>query len=105
MVVTYTNLKKSRTVVGFHFVVVQEYYIDEADIPEHVRRHAEEGRKRIAAEQQKRGIRSIPEHKEEELPLPEPHHHRPLTQMEKEAYAKQTEDAEQLNLFSFLENQ
>ena len=56
VVVTYTNLKKSRTVVGFHFVAVQEYYINEADIPEHVRRHAEEGKRRIAAEQQKRGI-------------------------------------------------
>ena len=104
VVVTYTNLKKSRTVIGFHFVAVQEYYIDESDIPESVRRHAAEGRKRIAAEQQKRGIRSVPP-EPEELPMPEPRHHRPLTQMEKEQYNRQTKDAEQLNLFSFLENQ
>ena len=91
--------------MGFDFIAIQENYIDSAEIPESVRRHAEEGRKRIAAEQQKRGIRSVPEHKEEELPMPEPHHHRPLTQMEKEAYSKQTADAEQLDIFSFLSKQ
>ena len=106
VLVTYVNVKKGRTVTGFRFTVKSLYYIDSAKIPESVRRHVEEGKKRIVAEQQKRGIRSVPEHKEEELPMPESQHHsRPLTQMEKEAYAKQTEDAEQLNLFSFLENQ
>lgn len=64
-----------------------------------------EGKRRIAAEQQKRGILSIPEHMEEELPLPEPHHGRPLTQMEREQYQKQTEQAEQLDIFSFLSKQ
>lgn len=106
VLVTYANVKKGRTVTGFRFTVKSLYYIDSAKIPESVRRHAEEGRKRIAAEQQKRGIRSVPEHKEEELPFPDPQHHsRPLTQMEKEAYAKQTSDAEQLDIFSFLSRQ
>jgi plasmid replication initiation protein len=104
VVVTYTNIKDSRTIVGFHFVAIQEHHIDEADIPEHVKRHAEAGKRRIAAEQQKRGIKVVPE--PEELPLPEPQpHSRPLTQMEKEAYAKQTSDAEQLDIFSFLSRQ
>lgn len=106
IVITYENVKKGRTVVGFDFTAIQENYIDSAEIPESVRRHAEEGKKRIAAEQQKRGVRSIPEHMEEELPMPEAQHHsRPLTQMEREQYNRQTEDAEQLSLFSFLENQ
>lgn len=105
VVVTYTNIKDSRTIVGFHFSAVQEHHIDEAEIPEHVKRHAEAGKRRIAAEQQKRGIRSV-NTEPEELPLPEPQHHsRPLTQMEKEQYQKQTKDAEQLTLFSFLEKQ
>ena len=103
VLVTYANVKRGRTVTGFHFIVKSLYYIDSAEIPESVRRHAEEGKKRIAAEQQKRGVRSVPRHEEEEFPMPEPQHHRPLTQMEKEAYAKQTADAEQLSLFSFLE--
>lgn len=107
VLVTYANVKKGRTVTGFRFTVKSLYYIDSAKIPESVRRHAEEGRKRIAAEQQKRGIRSIPEHMEEELPLPEPQprHSRPLTQMEREQYQKQTEQAEQLDIFSFLSRQ
>lgn len=106
VVVTYTNIKDSRTIVGFHFTAIQEHHIDEATIPEHIKRQVEEGKRRIAAEQQKRGIvpTLIPE--PEELPLTEPqHHNRPLTQMEKEAYAKQTSGAEQLSLFSFLEQQ
>lgn len=106
VVVTYTNIKDSRTIVGFHFTVIQEHHIDEATIPEHIKRQVEEGKRRIAAEQQKRGIvpTLIPE--PEELPLPEPQHHsRPLTQMEREQYQKQTEQAEQLNIFSFLEKQ
>lgn len=106
VLVTYANVKKGRTVTGFRFTVKSLYYIDSAKIPESVRRHAEEGRKRIAAEQQKRGIRSVPEHKEEELPFPDPQHHgRPLTQMEREQYQKQPEQAEQLDIFSFLDRQ
>ena len=106
VVVTYTNIKDSRTIVGFHFTAIQEHHIDEATIPEHIKRQVEEGKRRIAAEQQKRGIvpTLIPE--PEELPLPEPQpHSRPLTQMEKEQYQKQTSGAEQLSLFSFLEQQ
>lgn len=106
VVVTYTNIKDSRTIVGFHFTAIQEHHIDEATIPEHIKRQVEEGKRRIAAEQQKRGIvpTLIPE--PEELPLPEPQpHSRPLTQMEKEQYNRQTKDAEQLSLFSFLEQQ
>lgn len=104
VVVTYTNLKKSRTVVGFHFVAVQEYYIDESDIPERIKKSVEAGKRRIAAEQQRRGISPTLTPEPEELPMPQPHS-RPLTQMEKEQYNRQTKDAEQLNLFSFLENQ
>lgn len=106
VVVTYTNIKDSRTIVGFHFTAIQEHHIDEATIPEHIKRQVEEGKRRIAAEQQKRGIvpTLIPE--PEELPLPEPQpHSRPLTQMEREQYQKQTADAEQLNFFEFLEKQ
>lgn len=106
VVVTYTNIKDSRTIVGFHFTAIQEHHIDEATIPEHIKRQVEEGKRRIAAEQQKRGIvpTLIPE--PEELPLPEPQpHSRPLTQMEREQYSEQTKDAEQLSLFSFLEQQ
>ena len=106
VLVTYANVKKGRTVTGFRFTVKSLYYIDSAKIPESVRRHAEEGKKRIAAEQQKRGITPTLTPEPEELPLTEPqHHNRPLTQMEKEAYAKQTSGAEQLSLFSFLEQQ
>lgn len=106
VVVTYTNIKDSRTIVGFHFTAIQEHHIDEATIPEHIKRQVEEGKRRIAAEQQKRGIvpTLIPE--PEELPLPEPQpHSRPLTQMEREQYSEQTKDAEQLNIFSFLDRQ
>lgn len=106
VVVTYTNIKDSRTIVGFHFTAIQEHHIDEATIPEHIKRQVEEGKRRIAAEQQKRGIVStlIPE--PEELPLPEPQpHSRPLTQMEREQYSEQTKDAEQLDIFSFLDRQ
>jgi plasmid replication initiation protein len=106
VVVTYTNIKDSRTIVGFHFTAIQEHHIDEATIPEHIKRQVEEGKRRIAAEQQKRGITPTLTPEPEELPLTEPqHHNRPLTQMEKEAYAKQTSGAEQLSLFSFLEQQ
>ena len=106
IVITYENVKKGRTVVGFDFTAIQENYIDSAEIPESVRRHAEEGKRRIAAEQQKRGISPTLTPEPEELPLPEPQpHSRPLTQMEKEAYAKQTNDAEQLDIFSFLDRQ
>jgi plasmid replication initiation protein len=104
VVVTYTNIKDSRTIVGFHFTAIQEHHIDEATIPEHIKRQVEEGKRRIAAEQQKRGIvpTLIPE--PEELPLPEPQpHSRPLTQMEREQYSEQTKDAEQLDIFSFLD--
>ena len=106
VVVTYTNIKDSRTIVGFHFTAIQEHHIDEATIPEHIKRQVEEGKRRIAAEQQKRGIvpTLIPE--PEELPLPEPQpHSRPLTQMEREQYSEQTKDAEQLDIFSFLDSQ
>lgn len=106
VVVTYTNIKDSRTIVGFHFTAIQEHHIDEATIPEHIKRQVEEGKRRIAAEQQKRGIvpTLIPE--PEELPLPEPQpHSRPLTQMEREPYSEQTKDAEQLDIFSFLDRQ
>ena len=102
---TYANVKKGRTVTGFRFTVKSLYYINEAEIPEHIKKSVEAGKRRIAAEQQKRGIQSIPEHMEEELPLPEPHHGRPLTQMEREQYQKQTEQAEQLDIFSFLSKQ
>lgn len=106
VVVTYANIKDSRTIVGFHFTAIQEHHIDEATIPEHIKRQVEEGKRRIAAEQQKRGITPTLTPEPEELPLTEPqHHNRPLTQMEKEAYAKQTSGAEQLSLFSFLEQQ
>lgn len=105
VLVTYANVKKGRTVIGFRFTVKSLYYINEAEIPESVRRHAEAGKRRIAAEQQKRGIRSV-NIEPEELPMPEPKHHsRPLTQMEREQYQKQTADAEQLNFFEFLEKQ
>ena len=106
VVVTYTNIKDSRTIVGFHFTAIQEHHIDEATIPEHIKRQVEEGKRRIAAEQQKRGIvpTLIPE--PEELPLPEPQpHSRPLTQMEREQYSEQTKDSEQLDIFSFLDRQ
>jgi plasmid replication initiation protein len=106
VVVTYTNIKDSRTIVGFHFTAIQEHHIDEATIPEHIKRQVEEGKRRIAAEQQKRGIvpTLIPE--PEELPLPEPQpHSRPLTQMEREQYSEQTKGAEQLDIFSFLDRQ
>lgn len=106
VVVTYTNIKDSRTIVGFHFTAIQEHHIDEATIPEHIKRQVEEGKRRIAAEQQKRDIvpTLIPE--PEELPLPEPQpHSRPLTQMEREQYSEQTKDAEQLDIFSFLDRQ
>lgn len=107
VLVTYANVKKGRTVTGFRFTVKSLYYINEAEIPEHIKKSVEAGKRRIAAEQQKRGIQSIPEHMEEELPMPEPEpqHHRPLTQMEKEQYQKQTEQAEQLDIFSFLSKQ
>lgn len=106
VVVTYTNIKDSRTIVGFHFVAIQEHHIDEADIPEHVKRHVEAGKRRIAAEQQKRGIAPTLTPEPEELSLTKPQHHsRPLTQMEREQYKKQTADAEQLSFFEFLEQQ
>jgi len=105
VVIDYTNLKTGRTITGFRFFARSLYHIDEAEIPQHVKRHVEAGKMRIAAEQQKRGIRSVPE--SEELPLTEPQHqhHRPLTQMEKEQYSQQTKNAEQLDIFSFLDRQ
>lgn len=54
--IEYTNLKSGRSITGFRFYAQSLYHVDEVDIPEHVRRHAEEGKRRIAAEQQKRGI-------------------------------------------------
>ena len=56
IIVEYENVKTGRFVTGFKFTAKSLYYIDRSEIPEHVIQHAEEGRKRIAAEQQKRGI-------------------------------------------------
>lgn len=53
VVVTYTNIKKSRTVVGFHFTAIQEHHIDETEIPEHVKKSVAEGKRRIAANRQR----------------------------------------------------
>lgn len=65
-----------------------------------------EGKRRIAAEQQKRGMTPTLTPEPEELPLPEPQpHSRPLTQMEREQYSEQTKDSEQLDIFSFLDRQ
>lgn len=105
VLITYKYTKSGRTVTGFHFTARSLYYVDESEIPERVKKQIAEGKRRIAAEQQKRGISPTLTPEPEELPLPEPHHSRPLTQMEKEQYNRQTKDAEQLNLFSFLENQ
>lgn len=59
VVVTYTNIKDSRTIVGFHFTAIQEHHIDEATIPEHIKRQVEEGKRRIAAEQQLNSRREV----------------------------------------------
>lgn len=84
IVITYENIKKGRTVIGFDFTAQQELYIDVATIPESVKRHAEEGKQRIKAEQQRRGIRE-------------------MTEQEKRDYQRQTAHAEQLDLLSFLD--
>ena len=106
VIVEYKNVKTGRFVTGFKFTAKSLYYIDRSEIPERVIQHAEAGKRRIAAEQQKRGITPTLTPEPEELPLTAPqHHNRPLTQMEKEQYQKQTEQAEQLNIFSFLEKQ
>ena len=105
VIVEYKNVKTGRFVTGFKFTAKSLYYIDRSEIPERVIQHAEAGKRRIAAEQQKRGITPTLTPEPEELPLTEPQSHsRPLTQMEKEAYTK-PKQAEQLNIFSFLEKQ
>ena len=100
--VEYTAIKKGRKIVAFECTAKSSM---DTHISPEIKAKVAEGKRRIAAEQQKRGIRSVPE--SEELPLTEPQHqhHRPLTQMEKEAYSKQTADAEQLDIFSFLSKQ
>lgn len=106
VLITYDYIKSGRTVTGFKFTAKSLYYVDESEIPESVKRQVAEGKRRIAIEQQKRGMTPTLTPEPEELPLPEPQpHSRPLTQMEKEAYAKQTEQAEQLDIFSFLSKQ
>ena len=47
VVVTYTNIKKSRTVIGFHFRAVSEYHVSEQDIPYSLRQHVAEVRQRL----------------------------------------------------------
>lgn len=47
VVVTYTNIKKSRTVIGFHFSAVSEYHVNEQDIPYSLRQHVAEVRQRL----------------------------------------------------------
>lgn len=100
--VEYTDIKKGRKIVGF---TCQAKSAMDTHISPEIKAKVAEGKRRIAAEQQKRGVTPTLTSEPEELPLPEPQHRRPLTQMEKEAYAKQTEQAEQLNIFSFLEKQ
>lgn len=85
VVITYTNIKNSRTVVGFHFVAVQEYHLNDVDIPQNLKDRVAKGKQRIAAEQQKRGIRE-------------------MTEQERQEYNRQTAYAEQIDLFDFLEN-
>lgn len=41
VVVTYTNIKKGRTVTGFHFSATSQFHIDESTIPQHVKDKAE----------------------------------------------------------------
>ena len=47
VVVTYTNIKKSRTVIGFHFSAISEYHVNEQDIPYSLRQHVAEVRQRL----------------------------------------------------------
>lgn len=47
VIVTYTNIKKSRTIIGFHFSVVSPYHMDEQDIPYSLRQHVAEVRQRL----------------------------------------------------------
>ncbi len=100
--ITYKDIKTSRKITGF---ACSAKSVIDTPISNEIRAKVEAGKMRIAAEQQKRGIRSVPE--SEELPLTEPQHqhHRPLTQMEKEQYSQQTKNAEQLDIFSFLNRQ
>lgn len=101
--VEYTAIKKGRKIVAFECTAKSSM---DTHISPEIKAKVAEGKRRIAAEQQKRGITPTLTPEPEELPLTEPqHHNRPLTQMEKEAYAKQTSGAEQLSLFSFLEQQ
>jgi plasmid replication initiation protein len=99
--VEYTAIKKGRKIIAFECIAKSS--MDTLISPE-IRAKVEAGKRRIAAEQQKRGIRSVST-EPEELPLPEPQprHSRPLTQMEREQY--QTENAEQLDFFKLLEKQ
>ena len=56
VIINYENVKTGRFVTGFKFTARSLYYIDRSEIPEHVIQHAEEGKRRIAAEHQRRGI-------------------------------------------------
>lgn len=99
--VEYTAIKKGRKIIAFECIAKSSM---DTHISPEIRAKVEAGKRRIAAEQQKHGIRSVST-EPEELPLPEPHHSRPLTQMEQEQYQKQTENVEQLDFFKLLEQQ
>lgn len=47
VLITYTNIKQGRTVIGFHFTAKSLYYINEQDIPYSLRQHVAEVRQRL----------------------------------------------------------
>lgn len=79
--VVYTDIKKGRKITGFACLAKSEM---DTPISNEIRAKVEAGKRRIAAEQKRRGIRE-------------------MTEDEKRAYQKQTDHVEQLDLFSFLD--
>lgn len=52
--VTYTNRKRGRRIIGFHFVAKNSFYIDEKSVSQDVKDHILDAQKRIAAAQRER---------------------------------------------------
>lgn len=56
VIITYENIKCGRNVTGFHFRAEQEYHVNADEILETTRDRAANGKQRIKAAQQKRGL-------------------------------------------------
>ena len=48
VIITYTNIKRSRTVVGFHFSAVNPFHMEESDLSEETRQKVKEIKRKQA---------------------------------------------------------